>query len=93
MTILFFVVFCLFIITSAAEFILCGLDKAFAKAGTRRIPEKRFFMLAAFGGGIGLWLGMMVFHHKTRKAKFIAAATLSIIFWVSSLIYLSGAQL
>lgn len=90
---LLFVIFCLFIITCAAEFILCGFDKGFARAGTRRIPEKTFFLLAALGGGMGLWLGMMAFHHKTRKAKFIAAATLSIIFWVSLLIYLSGARL
>lgn len=91
LSMLFTAVFCLFIITSLAEFILCGFDKAFAKAETRRIPEKRFFLLAAFGGGMGLWLGMILFHHKTRKAKFIAVSTLSVIFWVSVLIYLSGA--
>ena len=54
---------------------------------------KLFFYLALFGGGIGLWLGMMVFHHKTRKAAFIAAAALSTILWVSILINLSGAQI
>ena len=93
MQLLFLVVFCLFSITSLGEFILCGIDKARAKAGAFRIPEKVFFYLALFGGGTGLWLGMMVFHHKTRKATFIAAAALSTILWVSILINLSGAQI
>lgn len=93
MTLLFFVVFCLFIIASLIEFILCAFDKSFAKSRSRRIPEKIFFSLAAAGGGLGLWLGMMIFHHKTRKAAFITAAAVSTVFWVSVLVYLSGAQL
>lgn len=93
MTLLFFAVFCLFITASLIEFILCAFDKACAKSRSRRIPEKVFFTLAAIGGGMGLWLGMMVFHHKTRKAAFIAAAAVSTVFWVSVLIYLSGAQI
>ena len=93
MTLLFLAVFCLFIITSLSEFILCAVDKAKAKANTRRIPEKVFFYLALLGGGTGLWLGMMIFHHKTRKPAFIAAAAVSTVFWVSVLIYFSGAQI
>lgn len=93
MQLLFFAAFCLFSITSLGEFILCGIDKARAKSNAFRIPEKVFFYLALLGGGIGLWLGMMVFHHKTRKASFIAASAISTIFWVSVLINLSGAQI
>ena len=35
-----------------------------------RISEKALLGLAVLGGSIGALLGMKVFHHKTRKAKF-----------------------
>ena len=34
------------------------------------IPEKTLLVLAAAGGSPGVWLGMYVFHHKTKKRKF-----------------------
>jgi len=36
----------------------------------QRIPEAVLVLLAALGGSVGAVLGMLVFHHKTRKKSF-----------------------
>ncbi len=51
-------------------FLTYGLDKGFARRGTRRISERTLLMLAFFMGAAGAAFGMYVFHHKTRKKKF-----------------------
>ena len=47
-----------------------GIDKKRAVRNQWRISEKALLGLAVLGGSIGALLGMKVFHHKTRKAKF-----------------------
>lgn len=51
-------------------FIVYGVDKYKAKHKQWRIPEKTLLGLAAAGGSIGAWAGMMVFRHKTQHLKF-----------------------
>lgn len=51
-------------------FILMGLDKRFAKAKKRRIPEAVLLALAAVGGCAGEMIAMRLFHHKTLHAIF-----------------------
>ena len=56
-------------------FISYGVDKLKARIkrkrkDCRRIPEKVLLGLAAVGGSIGAYLGMQVFHHKTKKPRF-----------------------
>lgn len=50
-------------------FIMYGIDKAKAKGKKRRISE-RALMTAAVFGIVGGLLGMLTFHHKTKKPKF-----------------------
>ena len=52
------------------SFILYGIDKRRAKRGLWRIPESVLILSVILGGGIGGWLGMRIFHHKTRKPLF-----------------------
>ena len=52
-------------------FALMGIDKAKAKRGARRIPEKVLFLSALIGGSIGAIAGMFVFRHKTKHLSFV----------------------
>ncbi len=58
------------LITNIVAFGLMGLDKARAQRHKRRIPENTLFLAAACMGAPGGLLGMYVFRHKTRHAKF-----------------------
>ena len=60
-----------------------GMDKSKARRGAWRIPEKVLLGLAFAGGGIGSLLGMLAFHHKTKKWKFRILVPMFIIFHIS----------
>ena len=57
-------------VMNLAAFALMGIDKAKAKAGAWRIPEKTLFLVTALFGGLGGTLGMNVFRHKTKHWYF-----------------------
>ena len=57
-------------IMSVATFLLYGVDKYKAMRKKWRIPEAVLLAAAFLFGGIGANLGMVLFHHKTRKWKF-----------------------
>lgn len=46
------------------------IDKNRAIRRKRRIPEKVLFCIALFGGCFGSYLGMRIYHHKTRHNLF-----------------------
>ena len=50
--------------------ILMGIDKAAARLHLYRIPERVLMTFATLFGAAGVGLGMVLFHHKTRKPKF-----------------------
>ncbi len=64
-------------------FICYGLDKKRAKNGQWRISEAHLLALAALGGALGALLGMLVFHHKTRKRKFTVTVPLFLVLWIA----------
>lgn len=51
-------------------FVMYGIDKYKAKKAKWRIPEATLLLMAAIGGSIGAWTGMLVWHHKTLHKKF-----------------------
>ena len=59
----------LFII-NAAGFLLMLVDKYKARRNLWRIPEAALMGTAVLGGSIGAILGMNLFRHKTKHAKF-----------------------
>ncbi len=52
-------------------FLIMGIDKAKAKRNAWRIPEKTFFIASLLGGGLGSWIGMYTFRHKTKHWYFV----------------------
>ena len=58
------------LVMNAAAFALMGIDKAKAKRGAWRIPEKTLFLVTALFGGLGGTLGMLFFRHKTKHWYF-----------------------
>ena len=55
---------------NVATFFTFGIDKWKAKRAKQRIREAALLLLAIFGGSIGAWLGMKIWHHKTQHKKF-----------------------
>lgn len=51
-------------------FLTMGMDKKRAKQHKWRISERTLLGIAFAGGGVGIWSGMKVFHHKTRHRRF-----------------------
>ena len=55
---------------NVATFFTYGIDKWKAKKSKCRVREASLLLLAVLGGGVGAWLGMKVWHHKTMHKKF-----------------------
>lgn len=64
----------LFLVTigclNSISFILFFLDKEKAKKNKRRISEKTLFLSAFALGGVGAWISMYTFRHKTKHLSF-----------------------
>ena len=58
------------IIYNIAVMIVYGVDKAHSRKRRRRIRESTLLLLAFCFGGVGSFLAMIVFNHKTAKMKF-----------------------
>ena len=56
-------------LVSVITFVMFGVDKRRAVKHGWRISESTLLMFSVLGG-IGGFLGMLFFHHKTRKWKF-----------------------
>ena len=57
-------------IMTVVTFALYGADKSKAQKGKWRIPEKTLLLFAACFGGLGAFLGMKIFRHKTKHTSF-----------------------
>ena len=71
--------FILLLFFNTVVFCLYGADKRRARHGRYRIPERGLLLLAFFGGAAGTLLGMLAFHHKTRKNRFMILVPLFLI--------------
>lgn len=59
------------IIINLITFIFFWNDKRRSKKEVWRISEKTLIGLCLIGGSIGGFMGMRVFHHKTKHALFV----------------------
>ena len=69
-------------------FVLYGIDKLKAKKGAWRIPEATLLLVAFLGGSVGAFLGMEIFRHKTKHAKFKILVPLFLILHIALAIYM-----
>ena len=88
-TVLWSYLICINIITIAVY----GIDKRSAVRGKWRIRVSTLLGLAAAGGSVGAWLGMHLFHHKTRKKKFTSGVPLMLAAQILLLFFLAKAGL
>ena len=58
------------VLVNLLAFILVGMDKKSSVDRAERIPEVYYFFIAIFFASLGVLLGMLFFHHKTKKIYF-----------------------
>ncbi len=73
------IVFLYYAIINIFLFLLMGIDKYKAIKNEWRISEELLFSFTFFGAFIGLFLGMRIFKHKTKKKKFYVVVIISAI--------------
>ena len=73
---------------NAVSMLFMLADKCKAKKKSWRIPEATLMGLAAIGGSLGAWMGMMLFRHKTRHPKFYLGIPLFLILHIALLLWL-----
>ncbi len=76
------------IIINIVGFFIMLIDKKKAEKSKWRIQEKTLLLISVFGGSIGTLVGMYVFHHKTKKARFYIGMPLILIFQIITIIYI-----
>lgn len=76
------------IIINIIGFILILADKIKACKNKWRIKEHTLLFISIIGGSIGELLSMLLFHHKTKKNKFIIFIPLLIIIQLIIYLYL-----
>ena len=59
------------IIINVLAFFAMGIDKERAQKKRWRIPERVLMGMSILGGGLGVWLGMYMFRHKTKHGYFV----------------------
>lgn len=65
-----------YLVLNLISFTLFGLDKRRARRGKWRISERALLLSSVLGGAAGSLLAMLLFRHKTRKAKFFLTVPL-----------------
>ena len=74
------------VIINIISLIIYGIDKLLAIKHLYRVSEIALITLSIIGGSIGSILGMIIFHHKTKKIKFLILNPLILIIQIIFLI-------
>ncbi|MCP8969164.1 DUF1294 domain-containing protein [Ectobacillus ponti] len=73
------------LVVNAWAFGMMGYDKRRAKRHEWRISERALLLAAAAGGAAGIWSGMYMFRHKTKKMKFTVGVPVLACIWLLTL--------
>jgi uncharacterized membrane protein YsdA (DUF1294 family) len=66
-----------YVVLNVLAFVLFARDKAQARAGGWRIPERTLLTVVGLGGFAGSFLAMRWLRHKTRHTRFWVAVALA----------------
>lgn len=64
------------------------IDKQKAKKGTYRISEKALFISSLLLGGVGTYIGMYKFRHKTKHTLFTVGIPIVIVINIFCIYYI-----
>lgn len=67
------------VMNALSLFLMVWDKKSAKKKGAERISEGVLFFLASVGGGVGVYAGMFLARHKTRKWYFVLGIPLLIV--------------
>lgn len=70
------------IILNIIGLFICLIDKYQARHNGWRISEKMLIIVSFLGGCFGFYIGMLVFHHKTKKIKFKIVVPVFVVIWI-----------
>ena len=85
-------VWAVWLVINLITFILYGVDKRRAKRGQWRIPEKTLLSGTWLLGGVGAWMAMRMFRHKTKHIAFQVSAPVGAVL-SAALMLLASAKL
>jgi len=77
-----------YIVWNFILFLIMFLDKYKAEHQSWRISERFFMISAFFMGGVGVFLGMYCFRHKTKHWKFKLLVPIAIVLNLTVLYFL-----
>ena len=78
------------LVINLITFILYGVDKRRAKKGAWRISEKTLLTGTWLLGGVGAWLAMRTFRHKTKHIAFQVSAPVGAVLSLTLMALASG---
>lgn len=70
-------------VMSVVSFVVYAYDKAQAKGGGWRIPEKTLLLLSLLMGAPGALCGMYLLRHKTLKPKFTVTVPATLVLQIA----------
>lgn len=69
-------------VMTVVGFAIMGIDKRKSIKKAWRIPERTLILIAFLGGGIGSFLGMYMFRHKTKHSSFVILLPVAAVIYV-----------
>ncbi|MBR1513783.1 MAG: DUF1294 domain-containing protein [Bacteroidales bacterium] len=75
------------LIINLIAFILYGVDKKRAIRNEFRIRERVLLWMASLGGGIGSWMGLKLFRHKTKHTRFRIVIPFWTLIWIAAVVF------
>jgi len=70
-------------LVSLLAFLAMGVDKMLAMGRRSRVSERTLWLTALLGGVAGIFVGALVFHHKTSKPEFWGPVVVAAVLWAA----------